>query len=77
MKIKLIRRHVHAGKLYQAGDVLTVNAFDGNWLIEIGVATVPDVWESVSRVQAHTTSVRKQSAKKLAKAAQVRQKARK
>ncbi|WP_456291283.1 DUF7210 family protein [Pasteurella multocida] len=38
MKLKLLKPHTHEGKHYQAGAILVVNTFDGNWLIAIGVA---------------------------------------
>ncbi len=38
MKVKLLKTHCHAGKLYLAGDILEVASETAHWLVEHGVA---------------------------------------
>lgn len=38
MKVKLLKTHCHAGKLYLAGDILEVEPHTAHWLVEHGVA---------------------------------------
>lgn len=38
MKVKLLKTHCHAGKLYLVGDILEVESETAHWLVEHGVA---------------------------------------
>ncbi len=38
MKVKLLKTHHHAGKLYLRDDVLEVESETAHWLVEHGVA---------------------------------------
>lgn len=48
-QIKLKRPHTHAGRYYQAGDVIIVTAEQAEWLIGIGAAESAEAERPVKR----------------------------